>query len=202
MATSVSLAANVFLTEREVREWVFARETPPDLVDTDEDVLYRLTNAVCSAIERATQKYFIIQALTEYYDGGKELVFLSHYPVSEITSITEGESTVVPVADYGHYPETGILYRKVGAWYSGRRMVKVVYKAGFGTQTVVGGKITAIVGVPEDARQAALTWIRAIWKSEPENFSAQVAGGIVIRPEAMPAEVAGLLRNYVGNCSY
>lgn len=201
MSVTVSLAANAFVTKAEARDYVFTRSGADEVDDTDEDVLYRLVNAVCSAIERHLGKKIIIQEVTEYHDGGHNEIFLRYYPVSSITSVTEN-GTVLDADDYVFYDDIGLLARVVdGAdseWYDERRSVAVVYQAGYGTQTVANGEVTAIADVPEDIRLAALSWLRTIWKTEPENFSAQVAGGVVIRPHRMPAEVAGLLEPYVG----
>ena len=196
----VALSPYAFVTKQEARDYVFTRERDASDEDAaDERILFRIVNAACAAIEKHCKKYFIIrEGIEEYHDGGDDEIFLHYYPVTEISEVAENGSAIASTL-YDHYPDMGLLYRKSGVFYHGRRKVKVTYSAGYGTQAVdeETGEVTAIEGVPEDVRMAALSWIRTIQKTEPENFSAQVQGGVVFRPEQIPAEVAGMLNPYV-----
>lgn len=104
---------------------------------------------------------------TEWHDGGTGLLILQHYPIVDVTSVTEYSGTTAqPIADepedggaftgYGfrYNAENGMLYRTSSGYptgFAGR--VKVVYVAGMGA-------------VPADVRQAALLLVEHMWDTQ------------------------------------
>jgi len=199
----IELASNAFLTKGEIRNYIFSLD---ETNITDETVLLRIANSICSAIESHCKKYFIIrEGIQEVHDGGHADIFLRHYPVVEVTEIKENDTTVTSEG-YFLYKDSGILSRAFGVWYPGRQKVEITYKAGYGTQVIEKDEdendvLVGFVNVPEDVRLAGLSWIRSVWKAEPENFSAQLQSGMMFTPQRIPPEVAGILEPYRGGPS-
>lgn len=213
---AVALLANAFITKAEAREFFLQNPDTESMKDVDEDTLTRIINGVCSIIEGRTGKFLIVRtAIVEYHDGGDETVVLRHYPVTTVTQVLEDSTALTAATQYDYYPDTGVLYRMttadddVAVFTSGRRKVKVTYNAGYGTQTVSGGEVTAIV-LPTDpvharqleaARLAAMIWTAIIFKEGPANFTNKVAGGSFVPENAIPKVVRDTIQSFTGNYS-
>jgi len=193
MATTVTLNSNAVVTAEEAFEFVFAEQA--DRSDEDKDVVLKIVNAVSEAIEKYIQKYVIKRTnIVEFHDGGDEEIFLKNYPIKGITYVKEnGSQLTAPSSqgagdgDFDYYADMGIIYKQTGAFYSGRQKVEVKYDAGIAED---------VSGVPADIKQAALIWIRDIYKSGPENYSTIITEGSTVRPSEMPAKTKQLLDPY------
>lgn len=84
---------------------------------------------------------------TEEYNGGKAGIFLRHWPVSSVTSVTDqqgtvatGDDEVLETTEYRLEGETGILWRTTHyankrLWEPGQQRFKVVYTGGMEAST-------------------------------------------------------------------
>lgn len=195
---AITLASNVFVKKDEIREFVF-KGKPEEIIATEEDLIYRIANGICKAIERYIKKYVIIQTgLTHYDDGGHDEIYLPYYPVTEVTEVLENGSALAS-SQYHLYSDIGMVARDSGMFYAGRRAVKITYSSGYGTQTVEDGEVTAISDVPEDIRLAALIWISIIWDAGPATYSPRIEDGVIVYPKKIPYQVAQLLEPYGGS---
>lgn len=181
MAPTVALTTKAFVTKDEIRDALFVNSDEVDRTDEELDTVYRMINWVCEAIESRVNIPVIQRSITEYSDGGGEFVFLTSIPVVSVTSVTERGTLLVADTDYVFDQDLGAARRILAGsdptiastFKSGPKAVKVVYVAGYGTQTIVNGEVTAVIGVPEDLKLAAYIWLNHLWKNGPENFSAE-----------------------------
>jgi hypothetical protein len=199
---AVALASNVFVTKEEAREFVFTEADEAERTQEELDILYRIVNGICTAVETYCGARFIVRAsIVETFDGGSQEVLLKYYPVTAVTSVIEDGVALVANTGYISYLNEGRICAistdaQSRTFCSGFKKVVVTYSAGYGTQNVTDGEVISIVNVPEDVRIAALIWIRALWKKEPENFTSMI-GNVYISPRALPSDCEGLLAPYV-----
>jgi hypothetical protein len=205
MASTVQLSTRAFVTKKEIREAIFVENAEADRTDDELNTLYNFVNWVSESIEAYCSSPVIQQTITEYNDGGGEYVFLTTLPVVSITSVTEEGVALQSDTAFVYDPDLAAVRRVsdtdvyvASTFLAGTKIVKVEYKAGYGTQTraPVGGELTSVSGVPEDFKLAAYTWIQTLWSKGPANYSPQV-GNPSGFAAAIPYQVKELLRNRV-----
>jgi len=144
-----------------------ARENPT-LSDTgaiSDEVLSSMIESASSLIESFCQKKFVSDSYTETLSGdGDYSLFLSHTPITNLTSITQRDSTGTEYEysedDLIIDPETGEvrvdyesqLDSDPSVWLRGFRNVEAVYEAGYSA-------------VPEVVQEAVAQLTASIWAS-------------------------------------
>lgn len=105
------------------------------LTSDDDDLLEQLQEMADISIERYCGRNFLGGSFTEYHDAGERWLFLTNYPVTEITSVK-----VDPDGDFGseslRYPDSYTLHADRGVIQSRRgtfgspapNAVQVVYE--------------------------------------------------------------------------
>jgi len=175
MTSTVNLSNKAFILKKEARDFVFTRSSSVDVNDTDEDVLYGIVNAVCSAVEAYIGSPVINDpALVWEDEGGWPEILLPYWPIIEVSEVTDSVLGDYDEEDYVVSTKRGVVLLADGSdWPASPNFTTVTYEAGLGEQTVddITGEVTAITGVPDDIRQAGLEWVRLIWRSGPENFT-------------------------------
>lgn len=136
----------------------------------DESFAEELINQASAMAERYCGRVLASQSVTSVVDapGGTALI-LPEYPVSAVTSVfidTAREfGAATEVTDYYLEAPTGILFRDTG-FGSGRRVVKVIYTAGYAT-------------VPADLSQAIVELVQWLWgRQRSQSVGIRVSRGI------------------------
>ncbi len=130
----------------------------------DDELLENLINAATKKCEDYCGRAFIQRAITEYRigDGGTLLKF-NRRPVSTLTSVVMGSSTLTEDTDFTLYDEEGVLKRPLGGtegsfwatniqgigWTDGYK-ITIVYTAGYAatraaTQALVPDAVMAVL---------------------------------------------------------
>lgn len=208
MPTTVNPSLKALVTLAELQAYL--NQTSAALGDDRNDWLLTAINVASMYLETECHVPLIKASVTEYYDGGNETIILRGAPVDIAATLTvvENGTTLTACADgttltsagaspdYWLDPDAGIIYRS-GAWYSGRRIVKVTYTAGRGWQYTLDEEKTekristdetlVSTDIPDDLRQAALMAAKAVTDMGPTNWGTQVLpDGQVLRPVVIP----------------
>jgi len=130
--------------------------------DYDDELLEILINSATKKCEDFCGKAFIQRSITENRIGdGNTHLYLNKKPVSTLTSITLGGSSLTEDTDYTLYKEEGLLLRPVGivtlwsdspeayGWTKNYKIV-ITYTAGYGatraaTQALVPDAVLAVL---------------------------------------------------------
>ncbi len=163
------------------------------LSDAD-DLLTEINTRVSAAVRAYCGRPFEGTDYAEYHDGeGHDTVFLRRAPVNSIAGLSVGTSGVLS-EDYVFYPEAAMIRMASGTFPSGKRNVLVNYNAGDAT-------------VPEDVKQAALDWIKAVYDARgitaASTISSERTGDYAVTyrddassAAAMPGSVRDILSLY------
>ena len=127
---------------------------------THDALLTTLVSAASDAIEAYCGRAFAAADHTEYLDGDDNGVrrsdlLLQHYPILSVTSIHDdpdrdwSDGDLVNSDDYTFYADEGRVVLDSGSFHTGRRSVKVVYRAGY-------------EAIPDDLQQACAI-LTAAW---------------------------------------
>lgn len=147
-----------------------------------DNLLIGLINRSTGAIEKWCDRKFKSRTHTEthYLDTESQRLFVSQYPITEITSISD-DGTALTVEELAKC-ENRTTFIKLDKIRSGK--IVVVYKAGFST-------------IPYDLENACLELIFYYYKTDIANFSTVFAeSGQVFKPSRMPPHVTVLLEGY------
>lgn len=186
MSLNVPLGAHAVVTEEEALRYIFKdREMH---TEEEKDVIAQIINGVSAAIEGYIGNYVVAREITEFLDGGREIVFLSFRPVRELKEITEDGNLLTP-DQYYLYEREGYIKKAFGRFVDKPRCVKVVYRAGIAED---------VTTVPDDIKLAALIWCDVIWNNGPANLSNPLEPRYewVENYRDMPRQVAKLLERY------
>lgn len=159
---------------------------------TDDAVLQRITDSVCSFLESACNRTFAVTNYVEHRNGnGGRYIVLNHYPVVTITSL---QVNGVPIPQSTSWDEPGWVlthgYRldvRGGgyAFHRGDLNVVIAYSAGF-------------AAIPGDLQQAALVMGAMAYKERDRIgiTSKSVGGESVSFLTEMPDLVQRVVREY------
>jgi hypothetical protein len=192
MATTVTLNDNALITTTEAENFVW--DEPDDRTDDEKDILYAMVNAISNAIEDWLNRKIINAEVTEYHDGGNEVIPLDNFPIVSIDSVYEDGDELTPEAnhgetneDYDYYEEQGIVYSTSGRFDEGRQIIKVTYTAGLGADNTE---------IPDNIKLACKVWVKQVMEGDIENFGTIITEGTMVRPSNMPALTRLLLQAY------
>ena len=124
--------------------------------DKQNEIITTLINAVSVAFEAECGGRIFIEATyaTHYLDGtGTRMLFIPHYPITSITTVTEDDIDLTEGNDedyviYGDEGE-GYLWRANGVWSRGLKNIKLTsLKAGY-----------VLASIPSDLKLAAMIMI-------------------------------------------
>lgn len=134
--------------------------------DTDRDNnLGLFINLVSTMTENYTQRKFIENLFTEYYNGtGNDVLLLKHYPITDDETSIEvwvdldrefGGDSLLDSDDIIVDQDNGMLIRRDYVWPLGQKPIKVTYGAGY-------------TEVPYDLRLATMEAVAYFWKRRNE----------------------------------
>ena len=149
-------------------------------------LLIELLDAYNNKIENYLGVALINVAYTESYDGdGSDSLFLNHYPIISVTSLSiDGTAlSVVADADFYIYADTGLIKLDSATFTTtDYRNVDIVYTAGHGA---------AIANVPDALKNALKTWVGRVFKAEVVDFSSKFDESSLanIKSQMMPWDI-------------
>lgn len=118
-----------------VKSWLKVTENDHD------QLIINLADAATEFIERDTRRYFVTRTVTEERNGdGSRILFLYHYPVLSLTSITmlrwptDATTEVMDVTDYVFNATTGKVWSHSDYFNRGVGNITIVYSTGYGAQ--------------------------------------------------------------------
>ena len=159
---------------------------------TDDAILQRITDSVCSFLESACNRTFGVTNYVEHRNGsGGRFIVLNHYPVVQITSLQVNGETIPQSASWeapGWVLTQGYRVDLRGASYafwSGSMNVSVSYSAGFSA-------------IPGDLQHAALVMAAQAYKERDRVglTSKSIGGEGVSFLTEMPDYVERVVREY------
>jgi len=115
-----------------------------------DDLLEGIAGRVSAAVRAYCGRPFEATDYIEFYDGeGHDTIFLRRLPLVSLASLSADGAGVLS-AEYECYSEEGMIRLVAGSFASGKRNLRVAYRAGEDA-------------VPEDVKQAALDWIKGVY---------------------------------------
>lgn len=114
---------------------------------------------VCAKIARhiGTLDFGPLQSRTEYHDGGQQFIYTRYFPIISVTSIHDDDdrdydaTTLLDTDEYYIDQNDGrCIYSDMGTFTAGDQNLKVVYTAGWESETTT----------PDDIQRAALIQFR------------------------------------------
>lgn len=183
------MAANDLVTFAMAKEYL-------KIDDSQSIITGFLISAISDRVEAITGRNIKAADYTEYKDGtGDSYIILNNYPVNTITSICIDTERAFPAGnnvastDYYLNTATGIIELYHIYTTLGKKIIKVIYNAGFAT-------------VPEDLQQAvfeALDWNLKRFEGSSIGMDQQSAGGVSARPSlTLPASSYNVIMSYRG----
>jgi len=180
----MALNANAIIDKTEIK--LYLKEA-----STAEDTLFEtIINNVSSMFEVYCDNIFIIQALTEDYDGnGTEMLMLRHWPITVLTKVVYEYDGEQAVSNFKYNAATGVLMSTYAAFPEGFQNVEIQYSAGLAV---------AKADLPPDLKQAALKQVEFFYKRDAADFSDTFAEGMIVKAPAdlFSPIVRGLLAPY------
>lgn len=123
---------------------------------TSDDLLFEVLKRADQEAKTYCNRIFEVANYTEYYDGqGTNLIFLRQFPVVSITSIHDDigreytSGYLLDDEDYTFDEKSGAVTLDYYNFMKGKKNVKVIYRAGYGTGT-------GETNVPEDLKNAII----------------------------------------------
>lgn len=131
-----------------------------------DSLLIELLDAYNQKIENYLGVTMINSTYTESYDGdGTDCLFLKHYPIISVTSLSIDDTalSVVVDDDFYIYAEEGYIKLDNDTFTTtDYKNVDIVYKAGYGL---------ARANIPDVLKNALKTWVMRVFKAEIIDFS-------------------------------
>ncbi|GAG16820.1 unnamed protein product, partial [marine sediment metagenome] len=158
-----------------------------------DDILISLLDAYNGKIENFIGVTMINTSYTESYDGDDtDWIFLDHYPIISVTSLSiDGTAlSIVTDEDFYIYADTGEIKLDDTTFTStDYRNVDFVYVAGHGA---------ARANVPAVLKNTLKTWVARVFKAEVVDFSQQFDESSLanIKSPMMPWDIRQDLENY------
>lgn len=158
MPNSATAATTLFALDT-VKDWI---KIPSSAQGNIEERLCRMADAVTSRIESITRMSFVTRDFTDKYDGdGSNSLFLRHFPVVAISSLTIADSpdatptVLVEGTDFDVNLRIGEIRLRNYPFFKGFQNVVCTYSAGYGAQDAAT--------LPQDVVHAGLDWIKALY---------------------------------------
>ena len=175
-------------------------------VTTFDTQIQAMIDGASALIEDFCQNAMVEREFTEHYTGGINLhkggakrIYLKHFPVAEVASITDDSGYVMPADQYVIWPEKGIL-EHFGYWY-----VPQTTTGSPGRWTVVytAGRHADTASVIPSLKLACNMLLATRWMARSPGIQSQRIGDLSIawdrnlESEGLPAEVRSMLGPYV-----
>ena len=137
----------------------------PDGQTAMNDLLTSLLDSLNDVIEDYLGVTCINTEYTEVYDGdGTNTLFLKHYPIVSVSSLSVDDGTVSS-SDYYIYSDEGFIRLDSDVFTKDNQNVAITYKAGHGATRAA---------VPEPLKLALKTWVARVYKAEYVDFAPEV----------------------------
>jgi len=137
----------------------------PDGQTAMDSLLESLLDSFNDVIEDYLGVTCINTEYTETYDGdGTDTLFLKHYPIASVSSLSVDDETVSS-DDYSIYKEEGFIRLDSSIFTKDNQNVSITYTAGHGATRVA---------VPNPLKLALKTWVARAYKAEYVDFAPEV----------------------------
>ena len=186
VSPSPSAASDTIITLAEMRSFLGL----PDSMTTKNELLVDLIDSYNDEIEQYLGVTMINTSYSEYYDGnGTDCLFLKHYPIGTITTLTIDSTAQVENTDFYKYADEGKIKLKSGVFTKDIHNVYIVYTAGWGATRSA---------VPKPLKLALKKWVMRVWKAEVIDFSTRFDESSLahIKSQLMPWDVKHELDYY------
>ncbi|MGD9276356.1 MAG: hypothetical protein PVJ67_04235 [Candidatus Pacearchaeota archaeon] len=155
-----------------------------------DDLLIGLLDAYNGKMENYLGVTMISSTYSEIYDGnGKDYMFLKHYPINSVTSLSIDDEEV-DSDDFYVYGEEGYIKLDSDTFTTtDYQNVDIVYVAGWGA---------AKANVPNVLKNALKTWVMRVFKAEVIDFSTRFDESSLanIKSQMMPWDIKQDLDDY------
>ena len=128
-----------------------------------DDLLIDLLDSYNTEMEEYLGVTLIDTTYTESYDGnGTSSMFLKHYPITSVTSLTLDDTALTEDTDFYVYGDVGLIKLDSDVFTVDFKNVDIVYVAGHGA---------ARTNVSKVLKNALKTWVGRVFKAEVVDFS-------------------------------
>lgn len=182
----MAVASTTVVTQAEFRTFL---NIPSDETGMN-DMIDAILDGLNDAIEDHIGVALINTDYDEYYDGeGKQELWLKHYPVNSITSITDDGDTIAS-SEYHLYSDMGLIQLddSDSGFTDDYKSVHVQYSAGHGTDRD---------SIPRPIKLALKIWASLVYKGMTYESQRSGEGQIQnVGQATMPSAVRALLEPY------
>ena len=159
VSPSPSAASDTIITLAEMRAFL---NIPTSQTGKDA-LLVDLIDAYNDEMELYLGVTMINSTYTEYYDGnGTDCLFLKHYPIGTITTLTIDDVAQTENTDFYKYADEGYIKLDSDTFTADLHNVYIVYEAGWGATRAA---------VPNVLKQTLKMWVMRVFKAEVIDFS-------------------------------
>ena len=155
-----------------------------------DSLLIDLLDSYNDEIELYLGVTMINSTYTEYYDGnGTDCLFLKHYPIGTITTLTIDDEAQTENTDFYKYAGEGYIKLDSDTFTSDLHNVYLVYTAGWGATRAA---------VPRVLKNTLKTWVGRVFKAEVIDFSQRFDESSLanIKSQMMPWDIKQKLDYY------
>lgn len=188
-SASPSVAADTIITLQEMLDFI---NIPSGQQSSRiKDLLVDLIDEYSDEMEQYLGVTMINSTYTESYDGdGSNTLFLKHYPIASVTSLTVDSVALTENTDFFVYGEEGYIKLDDDTFDADDpQNVDIVYVAGHGA---------ARANIPNVLKNALKTWVARVVKAEIIDFSRQFDESSLanIKSQMMPWDIKQKLDYY------
>jgi len=180
------VATTTIVTLSEMRSFL----NIPTAQTAKDNLIIDLLDSYNTMIEDYIGVALITKSYTESYDGdGKDTLFLKHYPIVSVTTLTV-DSTALTASDYYSYGTEGYIRLDSDTFSTDDpQNIAIVYTAGHGASRSAVSKVLKL---------ALKTWVARVFKAEVIDFSQQFDESSLahIKSTMMPWDVKQMLDPY------
>jgi hypothetical protein len=155
-----------------------------------DSLLIELINSYKDEIEQYLGVGIINTTYTEYYDGnGTDCLFLKHYPIVSVTTLTIDDTAQTENTDFYIYGDEGYLKLEDDVFEADLHNVYIIYTAGWGANRDA---------VPNPIKTALKQWVMRVFKAEVIDFSQRFDESSLanIKSQMMPWDIKQKLDYY------
>lgn len=165
----------------------------------DDHTIGQILDAASAYIDRHTRRRFEAVTATRYYDVPRGRELRLDADLLAITTLTNGDGTVIASGDYLLIPQNAEPYYAI----------RLKAASGLAWMADADGETDGVISVagswgyssepPEDIQMACLLIARNIYRSrtgETEGAATVTGAGVVITPQSVPALAAEILSKY------
>lgn len=184
ISPSPSVETDTIVTLAEMRSFL---NIPSDQTDMN-TLLSGLIDAYSDEMEQYLGVTMINSTYTETYDGnGTDSLFLKHYPIASVTSLTLDSTLLVLNTDY--YIRESYIKLEDDVFTEDLNNVAIVYVAGHGASRAAVSNVLKMV---------LKTWVMRAWKSEVVDFNQRFDESSManIKSQMMPWDIKQKLDYY------